>query len=417
LAQPDVDAAVKIARAGGDEQRADRLVLIALCLASSLSVTNALALAPFLADIGRDVGASVALIGQAATAASLVGASLGLVIGPAAEWFGYRRLMLAGFAALVVSNVATALAPSFGALVAAQVAGGIGGATISPMAFAIAGLRFDGERRRRAISRIYAATAGAEVVALPLLAFIGDQTVWRWSFIVLAITGAASLAFAATSLPRDVINRASRFQPRAVLGTYAPLLRSRALLLVYVAQFLRGVAWTGMLTYAGAFLIEELGISLQAAGLIWVVLGPGFLIGSLMVAGPLRRFDARLTFTLTTAAMGLLIGYVFLRQPDVLLVFAALLLTALVGGIAEVTAATILSTETPATQAATMALHASTLRYGTATGALAGGVLLAGGSYTALGYGLPLIALAACVACRLSRRGSAAADTLSAAPG
>lgn len=386
-------------------------LLLTLCLTTSLSVLNALALSPFLAEIAPDLDTSVALLGQALMASSLVGASIGVFIGPSAEWLGYKRLLLAGIVALIACNVGTALAPSFAGMAAAQIVGGISAATISPMGFAIAGNSYEGDERRRVISRMFAAASVASIVGFPILTFIGSRASWRWSFVLLAVVAAAALALAAFVLERDRPAPSDPLRLRSVLGIYRPLLGYPPVTLVYAAQFLRGVAWTGMLTYIGAFLVDELDRSLQLAGLVWLVLGPGFLTGSLLVSGRLRRYDPRLTFMLTVTLMGAFIGVLFLLEPPIVLTFAVLLASAFAGGIAEVTAVTILSGESPAAQGATMALNSTVTRFGTAFGAFTGGVLLATGGYALLGVGFPIVALIAMAVCWRSRRPRTGAPT------
>jgi predicted MFS family arabinose efflux permease len=380
------------------------LLLPALCAASAISVLNALALSPFLAEMSDDLGISVALLGQSLTVSGLLGAGIGLFVGPAAERIGYRRVLLAGTVALLLSNVGTALAPSFELLLLTQLANGISGATISPMAFAFAGALYDAEMRRHAISRIYAVAAGVEVVGLPALAALGDVTSWRWSFAAMGSFSIVLYVLAAVALPRLTGNPQTQINLRAIARAYAPIVRFKPVALLYVAQFLRGICWTGMLAYVGAFIDDELGYSLRAAGLVWTVLGAGFLAGSLLVGGRLRLLDARRTFIVTTALLGAFIGLTFWWQAGIALTFALLFIVSTAGGAAEVTAATVISAETPAPQGPTMSLHSSTLRFGTATGALVGGALLAIGGYGVMSAGLPLFAVAAIAATWFSGR-------------
>ncbi len=369
-----------------------RRLMTALCLPASLAVLNALALSPFLSEIARDLDTSVALLGQALTVTGLLGATFGLIIGPAADRIGYRRLMLCGLAALIVCDLGTAIAPSFLMLLLAQLVGGFSAATITPMAYSIIGTRVEGEGRRRAIATIYAASSAGNIIGFPILATIGDSFSWRWSFVAIAIAAAFGLVLAAIELPRDTPGERSPLRFATILATYRPLVGHERMRLIYTAQFLRGVAWTGMLTYLGAFATDELDASLQLTGFLWLMISPGFMVGSLLVGGRLRRINPRGAFALTTIAMGALIGLTFIWQPPIPATFALLFVIALFGGIAEVAAAGIVSSETPAPQGATMSLHSSVLRFGTATGALIGGGLLALGGFALLGAGLPIVA-------------------------
>jgi predicted MFS family arabinose efflux permease len=381
-----------------------RLLTLALCMPASLAVLNALALSPFLSTIADELDTPVALLGQALTATGLLGASFGLVVGPAADRLGYRRLLLGGLAALVVCDFGTALAPTFPTLVLAQLVGGFSAATITPMAFSIAGSRLEGEARRRAIAVLYAAGSAGSIVGFPVIAVVADAASWRWSFVLIGVVAAGILALGVYALPRDTPSERSPLRVPAILAAYRPLLADGAMRLVYTAQFLRGVAWTGLLTYVGAFLVDELGGSVRLAGFLWLMLGPGFMFGSLLVNGRLRRVEPRRLFATTTVAMGLVIGALLIVQPPIVVAFATLFVIALFGGTAEVVLAGVVASETPAPQGTTMSLHSSVLRYGTATGALVGGGLLALGGYTLVGAGLPVIAAAGALVGWLSGR-------------
>jgi DHA1 family inner membrane transport protein len=376
-----------------DGERSGVVVMAALSLATSLSVLHALAIAPFLADMGENLNASVALIGQAVTASALFGAVVGLGIGAAADAIGYRRLLLLGMAGLAIYDIGIALVPNLPALIAIQLLGGLSMAVVSPIAAAIVGQRYDGEARRTAISRLYAAASLSGIVGIPLLTFIGERTLWRWSFVTLAVVTFVGVALTWAAVPRDAAAMTPRtpLGLRSILGSYGPLIRHRPLILVYVAQLLRGLAWTGMLTYVAAFFIEDLGLSLQQAGLAWLVIGPGFLTGSLLVSGPLRRYVPRHTFMVAVGLMGALTGILFLGTGGAVLAFGLLFLAAVAGGVAEVLLVTIMAAETPVSQGTAMAFNSSIIRLGTASGALTGGALLAIGGYQALAIGFPLI--------------------------
>ncbi|RIK37004.1 MAG: hypothetical protein DCC58_18575 [Chloroflexi bacterium] len=355
------DMATTTTEAAFTPERTSGILLPVLCAASALAVTNAVALSPFLADMGGALGVSVAVLGQTLTVSGLLGAALGLFIGPLAERAGYHRVLLSGTIALVASNILTALATGIEMIVLAQLANGIAGATVSPIAFAYAGTTYAGEGRRRAISRIYATAAGAGVVALPLLAFVGDWASWRWSFGLLAGAALTFFLAALATLPRRQRDPSARLRPRAIVAVYYPILSHRPVGLLYLAQCMRGVCWTGMLSYIGAFINQQLGYAL-------------------------------------TAVMALMIALTFWLQADIGPTFVLLLLAATAGGAAEVVAATAISADSSAPQGPTMSLHSSILRAGTAMGALVGGGLLALGGYALLGFGLACAGLVG-VAC------------------
>jgi predicted MFS family arabinose efflux permease len=360
-------------------------------------------LSPFLSDMASDLNTSVALIGQAVTATAVCSALLGLLAGPLADGVGYKRLLLFGIGMLALYDLGIALVPGLSALLVVQLFGGISGATVSPLASAIAGTRFTGDQRRRAISRIYASASGGSIIGFPILTTLGDASSWRWVFVALAFVALAGIALVVYAVPGDRPTRTSRMRVGDIGRAYLPLLRQRSLALVYLGQFLRGACWVGMLTYVGAFFIDELGLSLSVAGFLWVFLSAGFLIGSLLVNGQLRRYDQRMTFILTATMMGAFVGVMFLAEAPIPVSLALLFLGSLAGGVAEVTAVTILANETSGPQGATMALNSSVVRFGTAAGASLGGAFLALGGYPLVALGLPLVAVLGSVVVWISR--------------
>lgn len=76
-------------------------LLTTICLAPLVGVPIGVALTPFFPAIARDLGTSVALLGQIPAVSMLV-AGLGLVVGPLADHSGHRRLLVLGSLAVVV---------------------------------------------------------------------------------------------------------------------------------------------------------------------------------------------------------------------------------------------------------------------------------------------------------------------------
>src|SRR5688500_2068818 len=89
-ARKEVGARVKRGR------HSDVGAVLALVGASFLGALTSVALGPFLPVIVRDLGTSVPLLGQTATGTLLWAAVLGLVVGPLADRYGHRRLLLVG---------------------------------------------------------------------------------------------------------------------------------------------------------------------------------------------------------------------------------------------------------------------------------------------------------------------------------
>ena len=108
-----------------------------LTLAMFVNHLNVIAWNPFLPFIATELGVAVALLGQVPALMMLLATSLGLLIGPLADHYGYRRTLLVCLLAVVTSSLATGLATTLPLLVLAALVGAVGRAAIMPVAQAI----------------------------------------------------------------------------------------------------------------------------------------------------------------------------------------------------------------------------------------------------------------------------------------
>jgi predicted MFS family arabinose efflux permease len=365
-----------------------------LALTAFVSSLSTFALGPFLPVLARDLDTSVALLGQAPALAALVAAALGLVVGPLADRVGYRRSLLLALASLVISAFGIALSSSFALLLLSTFAGVAGRAATGPVAQAVAGARFVGDARRRAMSWITGGVSAALVAGVPLLTIIDAAFGWRMAFVGLAALTVGSAALVGFVLRPDGARTTVGLPMRALLAAYAPIARHRPTLGLLGGSVL-GLAGTGaLITYLGAFLAERHGLSAQQVGWVYLALGVGALVGTGAIGG---RFGSRPLRPLLVSArlvIGALGATVLLFPVPTLTAAGLLVLCVVLMAVCNVATPTLLANETPAGRATTMALNGSATGLGTALGAGLGGVLLAVGGYSALG----LSALAWCAA-------------------
>jgi predicted MFS family arabinose efflux permease len=368
-------------------------VLAALCIASFLASLNFYAMTPFYTEIANDLDTTVPLVGQVATLMILISAGLGLAVGPLADRYGYRKPLVLGVLAVAVTLAGTGLATSYPMLLLVSITGGLADAMVFGLPLAIAGLRFSGEPRRRAISWTLGSLSSAPIIGIPILTAIGGIAGWRAAMISAGALAAGTAWFVAVALPPDDARRTTKFQFSEVFAAYKPLLRDPSTLRLYGMSALRSVTWIGLLTYLGAYLGDEIGLSTRQIGLVYTVGGIGSALGSFL-GGRLPFRTPRTAVGVNCIASAISGGLMVLitdARTTVPLLFV-LTFSAAVTGIAVVT---LLAAESPAGTGTTMVLNGSVLNIGAAAGAALGGALLAIGGYTALGLGLPVFALGA----------------------
>jgi DHA1 family bicyclomycin/chloramphenicol resistance-like MFS transporter len=204
-----------------------------------------------------------------------------LLLGPAADRFGRRPVLLGGLSVFVLASIGSVLAADIGALVAWRALQGVGMAAAVVCA-------------RAMVRDLYAPTDGARIMskaltglglialASPLLGGVLASTVgWRHALAAIGVFGAVCLALVALAMPETLRMRnpdALRLAP--MFAQWARILRHPAFM-----------AWALLIacTYGGLFaflagssfvLIEVLGSSRLACGLYIAGCSISYIVGT-----------------------------------------------------------------------------------------------------------------------------------------
>ena len=371
-------------RVSTEQVSAGRLVPV-LALAAFVNMTGALALGPFLPVVADELGMSVAVVGQVPSLAMLLAAALGLVIGPLAERYGYRRTLVLSILAVALSALGTGLAPSFLTLLLAGLVGAVGRAAVVPTAQAVVGMRFQDDARRRAVSWIMTGHSGSALLGLPLLTSIAAFTSWR---IALGALGVLALGIALLLYRTPMAGGGQGGTPlrlRSILASYAPLWTRRPLASVVLSNFVGGVGAWAAFTYLGAYFSQQHGFTTTEVGWAYLAVGVGIVLGTRLVG---TRLGARPRPLLIFArvAGGLTIGASLLLPLPALASLGLLVLGATADLVATTASAVLLVAEAPESRATTMTVNQAGLSLGVACGGALGGLVLALGDYPALGF-------------------------------
>jgi DHA1 family purine base/nucleoside efflux pump-like MFS transporter len=360
-------------------------VLPALVLAAVVAQLSVAGLPPFLPVMADTFGVSVALLGQVPAIITLLAAGLGLAIGPLADWLGHRRALLLGLATIVLSTLGMALAPSLGILLAVALVGSIGRATIVPVAQALAGARFTGEERRRALGWLAAGSSGAGIAGVPILTSIDAALGWRAAFVGLALLVVAVLVLGRLAIAPDRADRTEPPRVGAVFRSYAPLFGHRPTLGLIGASALSAMGVWTMLTYLGAFYVQQHSFTTQQVGWAYLLIAISVVPGTLAAGGRLGRLPQRPLLVGSQVGLGLLMAAALTLPAPSAVAIGLMTVAGVMAGIGLVATSTLLTEETPAGRATTMVLNRSAISLGTAVGSATGGLLLALSGYGALG--------------------------------
>lgn len=211
---------------------------------SAISTLSTNIILPAFPDIGEQLGVSARELGLTLSSFFITFALAQLVVGPLADSYGRKKLILVGLSIFIVGTVVGGLAGSFETLIIGRVIQALGVCAAAVLARAVARDLFEGETLARALSLTMIATAAAPGFS-PLLGSVLTTTLgWRAIFILVGLAAFAVAVFYANTLGET--HPAKRRVPLSLPG-------------VIVAY--------GKLAVDGKFILPALSMSLLMSGL------------------------------------------------------------------------------------------------------------------------------------------------------
>ncbi len=187
------------------------LVLVIACLAQFMVVLDASVVNIALPSVQRGLHFSAANLQWIVNAYTLVFGGFLLLGGRAADLLGRKRLFVAGVVLFSAASLVNGLAQTSGMLIAGRALQGLGGALVSPAALSIVTTTFtDGTQRTRALGVWSAIAASGAAVGLLVGGVLTDVASWRWVFFVNVPVGVATIALALRYVAESRLTTARR---------------------------------------------------------------------------------------------------------------------------------------------------------------------------------------------------------------
>lgn len=196
----------------------DRRLLV-LALGMFALGTDSFVVAGILPEISRGFDVSIGAAGQMTTVYAVTLALLAPIIAALTSHIERKTLLLTGLGIFVISNLATAIAPTFGIALATRALAGLGAAMFSPTATGAAAAIVAPERRGFALSVVVAGITISTALGAPLGSLIGGLGGWHWTMVFVAVLAAGSGLGVAALLSRipmpPAVTLAKRLAPLA----------------------------------------------------------------------------------------------------------------------------------------------------------------------------------------------------------
>lgn len=295
-------------------------VLAALMLAAfTLNTVESLPVG-LLEPVATGLGVSVPAAGLLVTRYGMTVAVASVPLAHALRSVPRRHVLAGLLTALVVSSVVSALAPSYGVLLAGRLTAALAQALFWAVMGPVAVGLFAPEVRGRVVGALSVAGSLALVLGVPAAAWLGRLGGWRLPFALPAVPGLVCLVTIAALLPVS--------RPEEEPAAYAAGPDARRFKAVLAAGFLSATGAFAGYTYLVAFLDRVSGFAPAAVGVLLSVFGAACLAGVGVTAVALDRFPRpALTAAVTVQTVGMLGLYAAGDRPA-----AAVLFLVLTGG-------------------------------------------------------------------------------------
>ena len=290
--------------AAGEETRWGMVIVAAA--AGMMAAAHLGKVPPVLPMIRDELGLDLVFGGWVVSIFAATAMTLGVFAGTVVDGLGYRRVILAGLAAVSLGSVAGGFAANGAALLASRCLEGLGFLAVMVAGPILITRSVFGAERRLALG-IWGANVPAGVAAMMLVSpLIADWGGWRTLWFVVAAVSLGSLAFTAAATARERGPAA----PAPGGGAFAQNLRLTlarpGVWLLTVAFGLNTVMWVGLIVWLPSFLIEERGLGAGTAAALSALVVAFSVAGNVLAGWLLQRGWARwIIVAVNGAVMGL----------------------------------------------------------------------------------------------------------------
>lgn len=318
-----------------------------------------------LTPIADSLQTSTGTAGLLISLPALLAALFAPLVVIAARAMDRRRILGGLLGLLVIANLASALAPGLGWMLAARVLVGFCMGGIWAIAGGLAARLVPGPAVGLATSIIFGGVAAASVLGVPLGALVGDLAGWRWAFAGMALLSALVLVLHLAVVPPLPATGSARLRHFGEQLANRRLQAGLALTLLLVAGHFMAF------TFVRPLLLSVARFDAQWLGGLLLAYGVAGLAGNFLAGISAARRSAA---TVTAIALGLLAPWLFLALADSHAgAGAALLLWGLAYGGVSVGLMTWMMQAAPRAVEIAGALYVTVFNVGIALGAWAGG--------------------------------------------
>ena len=313
-----------------------------------------------------------------ATAGHLISAyALGVVVGAptiaaaAARW-PRKRLLTVLVACFVIGNLATAVLPSFGWVLAARFVSGLPHGAYFGIASLVAATLMGPGMRARGVAFVLSGLTIANVIGVPIGTYLGQNFGWRSAFWLVTVIFAATLVAILATVP---------FQAGNPESTIRNELRAFSRPQIWLTLAMASIGFGGMFavySYVAPVVTDVTGLGAGVVPLVLVTFGVGMTIGN-FIGGWAADKSVTRSLLLFMPGIGLACLAFGLTAASVPGLFISIFFIGAFVSAASPTIQARLMDVAHDSQSIAAALNHSALNLGNSLGAFLGGIVIAAG--------------------------------------
>ncbi len=219
-----------------------------------------------------------------------------------------KKLLLFFYSGFLLGILFCTNAPSYQALVVARIVTGIFGGVVGPICFAIITDLFEPTQRGRAMGILQMASAGSQILGLPLALYLASELDWRAAFglILLIGTTAVLLVFWKIRPVDKHLEIQAKVNP---LRHSLKIISNRNYLMVFLNNTLLVSGDIILMTFSSAYCTNNLGVDIDNLPLLYGVAGVSTFIFAPIIGrltdkyGTLNVFVIGTIMTITMVAL------------------------------------------------------------------------------------------------------------------
>ncbi len=370
-------------------ERAGRTLLWVLALANFAVGMGAFVVVGVISPIATGLQISAAQAGWAMTAYAAVYAVTSPLLVALTGRIDRAPLLVGALVVFGLGALLAAWANSLEVLLVARGLMALGGALVTPVAATIGVARSAPENRGAALATVFGGLTLAQVLGVPVGAWLGYTWGWQAAFVAVAALVSVVTAVVALQVPRGIV------VPVASLSALGRVLRQPRLLMAvaYTALFI-GSLYT-LYTFLAPMLEQRLALSRQGVTGVLLVFGAGAVLGNALGGWLTDHVGSQRTLGGLALAQVILLPALSVLPLPLLPSVALVALWSVLSWSFMVAQQARLAQLDAAQMPVLLALNASAIYVGASLGSAAGGAVLGAAGYAPLGFaGAVLAALA-----------------------